>query len=208
MTNLIIQPCKTYDTMLWPAGEITVKFLNGETKIQDKIKEYAEHWFNNPFGKLSIKLKWLDFSDEKSCANIRIVFGKYPMNWTRLGIDANYVSEQNEPTMYIGAINQSDIYFLFGSALGLLRERAPNLVFNKWQVITELELCGLSEAQIRTRVLEDWYKKYVNCISEDPKSVMHHFYPTSWTNSKYNTIERTISDDDYRWFVKLYTLLI
>src|SRR5918995_1347154 len=68
----------------WPAGRpITIRFLEGDPNIQNKVKEMAMDWTN--YGNLKFQ-----FVNDKD-ADIQIAFQQGAGSWSYIGTDANTI---------------------------------------------------------------------------------------------------------------------
>lgn len=110
---------------LWENGRtLHIRFLDGNSDIQEKVKQIAPEW---------TKYANLKFAfDSSPDAEIRISF-KFPGSYSYIGTDALAVP-QNQPTMELGALNKLEgenfrrvVLHEFGHLLGLIHEtQQPN----------------------------------------------------------------------------------
>ena len=78
---------------LWdPGANIRVKFLNGESSVQQKVQNYVTQWMNHA----NLKLIFVENGDTE----LRIAF-EPDGSWSYIGRDALEIP-QNEPTMNYG----------------------------------------------------------------------------------------------------------
>ena len=126
----------------WPAGRpITVRFLEGNAYVQEKVNKFAMDWTN--YG--SIKFQ---FVNDKQDADIQIAFQQGAGSWSTIGVDANTL-EPGEPTMNYGWLDENTpdkeisrvVKHEFGHALGCIHEHqnpGGGIEWNKEEVYEAL----------------------------------------------------------------------
>ena len=82
---------------LWPPGQITVQFLNGEEEHQRLVEKLAKEWFRE--GSLDIYLRFLTATSSE-IGQIRIRFGDTSA-WSYIGKDALTRTDRNLETMHL-----------------------------------------------------------------------------------------------------------
>lgn len=193
----------------WPAGRpITVRFLEGDPYVQNKVKEMAMDWTN--YGNLKF-----EFVNGKQDADIQIAFQQGDGSWSYIGTDANTIPP-GEPTMNFGWFDQStpDKEFSrttkheFGHALGLIHEHqnpGDGINWNKDAVYNGLG--GPPNNWPRETVDHNMFERYSKTITQytdvDPNSIMMYFIPAEWTTDHKSFGENVfdLSDTD-KQFIK------
>lgn len=105
----------------YPCSEIRVKFLNGTTDYQEKVKNYAAEWEQYA----GIKFKFVT----EGQAEVRVGFdwneNRY-ITWSYVGTDCKMVTDQNDATMSFAdwawateEERKGDVLRAFGQVLGL-----------------------------------------------------------------------------------------
>lgn len=171
----------------WPEGRpITVRFLEGDPNIQNKVKEMAMDWTN--YGNLK-----LQFVNDKQDADIQIAFQQGAGSWSYIGTDANTI-DPGEPTMNFGWFDETtpDKEFSrttkheFGHALGLIHEHqnpSDGIDWNKEAVYRDLG--GQPNNWPRETIDHNMFERYSKTITQytdvDSQSIMMYFIPAEWT---------------------------
>lgn len=178
----------------WENGKtIRVKFLNGNSYVQSKVKQYAVEW--------------------ESHANIKISFkeGQYANNggsWSYLRTDSNSHPE----SMHFGWFNNSTseasfkktTIHEFGHALGLIHEHQNPVAGIKWDKEAVYNYyAGPPNNWTRAKVDSNLFSRYEASVSNfstyDPLSIMHYPVPAEHTtngvavgsNSKLSTTDKS-----------------
>ncbi len=193
----------------WPAGRpLTVRFLEGDPNIQNKVKEMAMDWTN--YGNVKFQ-----FVNDKQDADIQIAFQQGAGSWSYIGTDANTI-DPGEPTMNFGWFDADTpdkelsrtTKHEFGHALGLIHEHqnpADGIKWNKEAVYKELS--GPPNNWPRDTIDHNMFQRYSKTITQytdvDPQSVMMYFIPAEWTidHKSYGENVFDLSDTD-RKFIK------
>lgn len=177
----------------WPRWEIgqtiKIKFLNGETALQERVKECAKEWT------LYANLKF-EYVSANEYADIRIGFRwkNDGSSWSVLGrnstsYSANY---QNEPSMNFGwttlgseTTTKREVLHEFGHALGLVHEQSnpdSNIAWNLPKVYKYYsDLMGWSKEDVDQFVLFKYNENQTNYSKYDPLSIMHYYVDPALT---------------------------
>jgi serralysin len=196
----------------WPAGRpITVRFLEGDPNIQNKVKEMAMDWTN--YGNVKIQ-----FVNDKQDADIQIAFQQGAGSWSYIGTDASTI-DPGESTMNFGWFDETtpDKEFSrttkheFGHALGLIHEHqnpSDGINWNKEAVYKELG--GPPNNWPRETIDHNMFERYGKTITQytdvDPQSVMMYFIPAEWTidHKSYGENVFDLSDTDKKFIKDQY----
>lgn len=119
-------------TQFQPGRTLTVRFLEGNADLQEKVKEKALDWTRYA----NIKF---EFVNGKEDADIQIAFQEGAGSWSYIGIDANTI-DPGEPTMNFGWLDANTpdkeytrvVKHEFGHALGLIHEHQNPAGGIKW----------------------------------------------------------------------------
>jgi len=195
----------------WPAGRpITIRFLEGDPNIQNKVKEMAMDWSN--YG--NIKFQFVNDND----ADIQIAFQQGAGSWSYIGTDANTIPP-DEPTMNFGWFDETtpDNEFSrttkheIGHALGLIHEHqnpAGGIKWNKEAVYKDLG--GPPNNWDRGTVDNNIFRRYSKTITQytevDPRSIMTYHLPAHWTTDNMSIGENVfdLSDMDRKFIKEQY----
>jgi serralysin len=195
----------------WPAGRpITIRFLEGDPNIQNKVREMAMDWTN--YGNLKFQ-----FVNDKD-ADIQIAFRQGDGSWSYIGTDANTISP-GEPTMNFGWFDQTTTNeefsrttkHEFGHALGLIHEHqnpAGGINWNKEAVYKDLS--GPPNNWDRQTIDHNIFERYSKTITQytdvDPRSIMTYHLPAHWIKDKMSFGENVfeLSDTDKKFIKEQY----
>lgn len=173
----------------WPQGEnITVSFLDGDSRLQKKVKNIALEWVWPGRANLSFQFK------NHTNTDIRISF-KEEGSWSVLGKSCREITDTRTPTMNFGWLTpETDddevrrvVLHEFGHALGLTHEHmnphGSPIKWNRPQVIADLSGSpnNWSLADIEANMFQTFAENETNYTDFDPTSIMIYPIPASWT---------------------------
>lgn len=194
----------SYKGHYWVTGQnISIKFLNGDAYVQNKVKQIANQWTSYA----NIKFIWVESNQP---ADIKIAFnwkgdtgswsiiGKYAVNFA-----------QDEPTMNYGSLdkNTKDIDMVFnhlvlhefGHALGLGHEHqnpATTIQWNKPVVYAEYAKSGWDAAKVDFNILNPVPVSQADYTFFDENSIMLYSFPASFTLNNYSALYKIILSDE------------
>ena len=171
-----------------PGKTLRICFLNGDPKIQEKVRIYASKWMEVA----NIKFEFVSGGDTE----IRIGFGwnKDYSSWSYIGTDSLLVP-LNRPTMNLSlTADTSDeeckriVLHQFGHALGCIHEHqvpANAIPWNKEAVYRELAgpPNNWSKEDVDHNVFEHYSKTISQYTEFDPDSIMLYPIPARWTTN-------------------------
>lgn len=172
----------------WDKGStIKVKFLEGESVVQSKVKSYAEQWMNYA----NIKIEFVNSGD----AEIRIAFDQNDGSWSYIARDALDVP-QNEPTMNYGWLTPETedaeysrvVLHEFGHALGAIHEHqnpSAGIPWNKEAVYKYFmgPPNRWTKEQIDHNLFERYSETITNFTTFDETSIMLYPIPAEFTTT-------------------------
>lgn len=163
---------------LWDLAKvIKVKFLNGTTEMQEKIKPLAKEWEKYA----NVKFNFVTSGD----ADIRVKIGEPGSgHWSYIGTYVNSI-DKNEQTLNLDSADIStDDAFLktvvlheFGHSIGLLHEHSSpisGIKWNKEKMYEEYAKMGWSKDDVDFQVFATYKNSYTNGTKYDSKSIMHY----------------------------------
>ncbi|KAK2021510.1 zincin [Colletotrichum zoysiae] len=179
---------------LWRTGrELRVRFLDGSTTIQGRIRACADEWQRYA----NIKFNWVDSGD----ADIRISVGDGGGSWSYQGTD-NGVVPRNDKTMNLGWLRDDTedkevsrvVLHEFGHALGCHHEHQSPAAVIKWNEQAAFSYFmsknGWTEERVRGNVLNLFPDEETNFSAFDPLSIMLRTYAIEGgTLDGFNTTE-------------------
>lgn len=199
----------------WNKGDvIRIKFLNGNTISQNKVKEIASEWLNYAN---SLDFRYVEPSEE---ADVKITFSwnEDYVTWSMIGTDCKGVA-QDTPSMNLTLFDENDIDEVncidftasilreFGHVLGLVYEnQGPKSAFqwNQARVKNYFRQQGWTQSQIDS-LMQVYSTAQTNYTEFDSQSIMLLFFPnfltTDNTGSSYNT---ELSQTDKEFISELY----
>ncbi len=193
---------------LWQNGShITIKFLDGDAYLQEKVKKYATEWTKYA----NINFDFIPFGT----ADIRISF-RYSGSWSYVAKDALWARDQNTPTMNYGWFNHNTsedefkrvILHEFGHTLGLHHEHQHpknNIIWNQAAVYEYYGRMGWTRSKITEQVINKYNSGSTNYGQYDPLSIMHYHIDKSLASNSqavHSNIELSANDKEY--IAKLY----
>lgn len=172
----------------WPVGSvITVRFLEGDTALRQRVQAVAEEWTR-------LANLTLDFRNSGP-TDIRIAFVQGKGSWSYIGTQCREIAEPNA-TMNFGWLTpqSSDdeirpvVLHEFGHAMGMIHEhqnpKGGGISWNRDAVVADLS--GPPNRWDLPTIEENMFKKYdlaqVDATSVDPLSIMMYPIPLAWTN--------------------------
>jgi serralysin len=171
-----------------PGDHITVKFLEGDEGLRERVKEVAERWTADDMADLTFD--WVGDDDE---AEVRIAFQQGDGSWSYMGTFCRQIPA-DEPTMNYGWLTpdsddtelQRVVLHEFGHALGLIHEHqnpSGGIKWNEPAVIADLSgpPNNWDEDQIRHNVLDHYDPDAVEATDVDGDSIMMYPIPAAWT---------------------------
>lgn len=168
----------------WSLGSnITVKFVEGDPILQERVKKVALEW-------TKIANLTLDFRASGN-TDIRIAFQPGKGSWSYLGTMCRQIP-QDEPTMNYGWLTATSdeqelrrvVLHEFGHALGLIHEHQNPKGGIKWnRDAVNRELSGPPNNWDLATIENNMFKKYdgVTATNVDSTSIMMYPIPKSWT---------------------------
>lgn len=205
---------------LWNTGDtIRIRFLNRDSLIESKIKQFASEWLQFAH----IKFDWV----EQGYADIRISINSSGQSWSLIGRASGTFScdpqtgkvywGREGSTMNFGWFNArtTDQEFRrttlheFGHALGLIHEHqhpTNGITWNKsaaYQYYSRIN--NWTEADVDRNVFARYSQSQTFSGAYDPKSIMHYPIPTALTldgfsvglNGDLSTLDKEYIDEMY-----------
>jgi serralysin len=179
---------------MWPQfAEIRISFIGG-TQYQRRLVRNVTMQNYGPL--VNLKLQFVD-----SGGDMRVSFAEGEGSWSALGTDALLV-DAKKPTMNLGwlddppkASNDSDCCYAvikheMGHALGafLHEHQNPEVPFEWDEKNVYRDLSGApnhwDEAAVQTNMFERYSHPEIRGTEYDSDSIMHYFFPMSWTKQR------------------------
>ena len=197
------------DKTWWPGQTIKIKFLNGSSSIQEKVKTYAAEWLD--YANLTF-----EYVDKAEYADVKIGFDMNDsyIAYSTIGIDCKKVS-QNEASLhfvYLEAetdetIIRGEILRAFGLVLGLTFEHQnPNSTTLLKPTADLASTYNLTQEQAN-EIKKQYTTNYTNYTTYDKSSIMVLDIPRNLlvTASTYTPANKTLSQTDINFIKNLYT---
>ncbi|KAM0552603.1 hypothetical protein ACHAPJ_007700 [Fusarium lateritium] len=196
-----------------PGRTLRIKFLSGDLRLQEKVKNYAELWLAHA----NLKFSWLPMDASK--ADIRIDFKQGGGSSSRVGTDALSEKDQQKRTMNLDInLGHSEEFIRrkvlheFGHVLGCEHEhQSPlaNFEWNKDLIYEELSKPpnSWSRVTIDHNVIKRLESSEVSASSFDGDSIMLYEYPARWFKNSVSggTKNNTrLSKRDKEWIANNY----
>ncbi len=194
----------------WRPGQtIRIKFLNGDSFVQGKVKKYAKAWLDYA------NLKF-EFVSARADADIKITFDE-GSSWSLLGRNSRFIP-QDQPSMNFGWFNRrtSDKEFSrtaiheFGHALGLIHEHqspVADIPWDKPEVYAYYNGAPnfWTKKQVEFNLFEKYAKNQSNYSQYDPKSIMHYSVPSRFTTTDFSVgLNTVLSEVDKAFISAIY----
>lgn len=193
----------------WNPGDIlTVSFLDGDRRLQDRVIAAAQPWFDRANLQLSVV--------EDPSALIRISF-RHRGSWSAVGTTCLQIP-RGQPTMNFGWLTPTSaqdelsrvVLHEFGHALGLVHEHqnpAGGIRWNKAAVYQDLSgpPNHWDQATIDRNIFETADKRESNYTQVDPLSIMMYPIPARWTTDGFSAgLNQTLSATDSAFIKEEY----
>ena len=193
-----------------PGNVITVSFLDGEPKLQARVRDAANGWIGEDMANLQFAFR------KKTDTLIRISF-KLRGSWSTIGTTCRSV-DKSKPTMNFGWLTaasadeevQRVVLHEFGHALGLIHEHQNpegGIAWNRKQVIADLSgpPQNWTAQQIESNMFKAFSKKETNFSKLDEKSIMLYPIPLRWTTDGFSSATNAkLSPGDIRFIRNQY----
>lgn len=198
----------------WPKGStLRVKFLDGITEVQNKVKYYANQW--SQYANIQF-----EFGNDPN-AEIRISFQESG-SWSAIGTDClrKDIFPTHKPTMNFGWLMpglpemkySSVVLHEFGHALGLIHEHqspASEIVWNRQAVINYFSgspnYWDIETIEFNILRRYSGAKTQFSHTAFDHKSIMVYPIAKEWTNDGYAvTMNSFLSQADKDFIRNLY----
>ena len=175
----------------WNKSELHVRFLNGDSYVQEKVKQYASIWSQyasirfdfvaagNAEIRISFKRRFVYQGQEKTDVG----------SWSLIGTDSLRQTDQNLPTMNFGWLDQGTteeefsrvVLHEFGHALGMIHEHqspAANIPWNKSAVYSfYINNLGWDKSTVDHNIFEHYNARETQFTRYDSTSIMHYAVP-------------------------------
>jgi len=184
-----------------PGDTITISFLDGDARVQERVKNAALKWRKYA----NVVFSFYDTTD----TDIRISF-REKGSWSMLGTTCRKETDHARPTMNFGwlkpGVDDEELNRVvlheFGHALGLAHEHANPSGEIRWKRKTVIEeLKGpphyWDEKKIEANIFQTCAVGETNFSEFDAKSIMVYPIPARWTEDGFSTeLNKNLSATD------------
>jgi hypothetical protein len=196
---------------MWQSGDtIKIKFLNGNSQLQDAVKQVAATWLDYAY----LKFEYVDNN-----ADVKIGFdmdNRY-ISWSTIGTDCKLVSQSVPSTNFVDLeysledsyeAFQGDVLRAFGHILGLgFEHRNPEspVIFKANAQSYFEDYYGLSSEEA-AELLDLYNTNQTNYSDYDPLSIMVLEIPSTIVTKKNMAVSANteLSDTDKEFIASLY----
>ncbi|PGK30640.1 hypothetical protein CN907_27585 [Bacillus anthracis] len=194
---------------LWKNGRtLNVRFLNGDTDVQEKIMHWAKEWEKYANIKFSF--------DNNPNAEIRVSIGGDDLSWSTVGTDALTVQKE-EATTHFGWLTPTTpddevsrvVLHEFGHVLGCIHEHQNPDAHIHWDKDAVFDYFrrtqGWDDKTIEHNIFETESASSTNFSKFDKDSIMlYSFPPELTTDHKGTPMNRSLSKTDKEFMEKMY----
>jgi serralysin len=179
---------------MWQTGEtITVRFLEGDSGLQAKVRAVAERWVAPGLANLHFVFQ------NSGPTDIRIAFKQGAGSWSYIGTGCRQIAEP-QPTMNYGWLTPNSeqaeiervVLHEFGHAVGLIHEHQNPVGGIKWNRAAVIaDLSGPPNNWDAATIENNMFRRYppdgVIASPVDPNSIMMYPIPAAWTLDGFHT---------------------
>jgi hypothetical protein len=199
-----------YSSKKWATGQtIKIKFLNGDTYLQEKVKQYASTWLNHA----SLQFQYVG-GTETADIKIGFKFNGDSGSWSYMGTDCHYI-DQAAPSMNFGWFTSSTsesefsrvIVHEFGHALGLIHEHLSPSVTINWNKQAVYDYYAgapnyWTQAQVDNNLFNKFSASETQYTTFDTQSIMLYSFPASFTTDGFSAPWNTVLSETDKSFIK------